>query len=68
MKIVKKIKYFLEKKALLILTSVSLNLIYLLGVGLTSLLGRIISKKFLPLASKSSWQKADYQTNIRKMF
>lgn len=64
----KKIRQFLEDKFLKALTFISLSLTYFIGIGLTALVGKLVDKKFLPQSKKSSWQKANYKTDIRKMF
>ncbi len=68
MSLVKQIQQFLEDKILKVLTQTSLTFTYFLGIGLTSIVGKIVNKKFLPSAKKSSWQKANYMTDIKKMF
>lgn len=63
-----KIKQFLETIFLKVLTTISLNLTYFIGIGLTAMIGKIVNKKFLSSVQKPSWQKTDYQTDLRKMF
>jgi|GEM_PF-1553096 hypothetical protein len=68
MELVKQIKNFIEKIFLKVITLVSLTLTYFLGIGPTSVIGKIINKKFLSLAQESSWEKTNYKTDVRKMF
>jgi hypothetical protein len=68
MRLVRQVSQFLEKKILKIITLISLSFIYFTGIGLTSILGKIIGKKFLLTNPNSSWKKSNYQTNVRKMF
>jgi len=68
MYLVRQVSQFLEKKILRIITLISLSFTYFIGIGLTSVFGKIIGKKFFPTNLNSCWKKANYLTNIKKMF
>ena len=68
MYLVRQVSHFLEKQFLGIITLISLSFIYFISIGLTSIFGKIIGKKFFSTNFNSSWKKANYQTNIKKMF
>jgi hypothetical protein len=65
---VKQIGQFLGKFFNKIITLFSLNFTYFLGIGPTAIIGKIVGKKFLSTNRDSSWEKSNYQTNIKKMF
>ena len=68
MQLVKQIGQFLEKLFNKTITLLSLNFTYFLGIGLTAIIGKIVGKKFLSTNHSSSWEKSNYQTDIKKMF
>lgn len=68
MKLFNRISNFLEKFFGKLITFVSLFLTYFLGIGLTAIVAKIFNKKFLDSAKNSTWKKANYKTNLRKMF
>jgi len=52
-----------------VLTWIFLQLIFLLGLGITSVVGRMLKKKFLGEKSRlSSWKKHSGIVDLRKMF
>lgn len=54
----------LQKK---VFTWIFLQFIYVLGLGLTSLFGRVFGKEFME-KSPTEWKKHSAEINLKKMF
>lgn len=69
MRFAKQVFTFLEQKILQLMTLISLLATYILGIGLTAIVGKLTGKKFLSTDNKkSAWIKTNYQTNLRNMY
>jgi hypothetical protein len=57
----------IEKKALISLSFISLTLTYILGIGLTSLVAKLVQKNFfLRPKPNSQWSKSNYTDKVNK--
>lgn len=61
----RRIKEELEK----VVTEVALNVVYVVGVGIPAVMGKILGKRFLPQASgKTNWQDYEEGEDWERMY
>lgn len=64
MKLLKQYSALIQK----ITTFMFLHIAYYLGIGVTSLVGKLVSFSFLPKATKSTWIKHKTGESMRTMY
>jgi len=71
----KKIGAFIKTKVEQLITVVALLITYFVGIGLTSMVARLVGKQFLDssnkntlIKTKTTWKKISTNSDLRKMY